>query len=293
MSRALIVSGLAALAFAGTPDDLPAPEIVAHRGASHLAPENTIPAFELAWEQDADTIEADFHLSKDGVVVAHHDKSTKKTARVDRLVAEQTLEELRQHDVGLWKGRQWIDTRIPTMAEVLATVPEDGRILIELKGDQRILEPLARILETQPIPFDRLTIICFKADAIAWCKQRLPAIDAYWLTDFDDDEDGGWTPTLEEIIETATRIGADGVDVQARADIVDADFVRALHAQRLDVHVWTVNDVGLARRMAYAGVDGITTDRPGWLRERLRRTDWRSYDPDGPTPEAAPKRSAE
>lgn len=79
------------------------PVIVAHRGASHDAPENTLPAFELAWEQGADAIEGDFHLTRDGHIICLHDKDTKRTAGVKLVVKNSPLAELRKLDVGEWK----------------------------------------------------------------------------------------------------------------------------------------------------------------------------------------------
>ena len=82
-------------------------EIIAHRGASYDAPENTLESVRLGWEQKADAVEVDVFLSKDGEVVLHHDATTKKIAGVDRKLADQTFAELRQLDVGVWKGPRW------------------------------------------------------------------------------------------------------------------------------------------------------------------------------------------
>ena len=80
------------------------PMVVAHRGASGEAPENTIPAFKLAWRQGADAIEGDFHLTKDGQVVCIHDANTKKVAEKNLVVKNTTLAELKKLDVGIKKG---------------------------------------------------------------------------------------------------------------------------------------------------------------------------------------------
>ncbi|MCB9949963.1 MAG: hypothetical protein H6824_03175 [Planctomycetaceae bacterium] len=99
--------------------------IVAHRGASYDAPENTLPAFKLAWEKGADAIEGDFYLTKDQQIVCIHDKDTKRTGKNQPVltVAESTLAELRKVDVGSWKDAKYKETFIPTIQEVLATVP--------------------------------------------------------------------------------------------------------------------------------------------------------------------------
>jgi len=98
-------------------------EIIAHRGASHDAPENTLAAVNLAWQQNADAVEIDVHLSRDGQIVVIHDENTRKTAGLNKNVSEQTLAELRRLDVGRWKGRQWAGEKIPVLAEVLGALP--------------------------------------------------------------------------------------------------------------------------------------------------------------------------
>ncbi|MDP6721144.1 MAG: glycerophosphodiester phosphodiesterase family protein, partial [Pirellulaceae bacterium] len=93
--------------------------IVAHRGASYDAPENTLAAFRLAWRQGADGIEGDFYLTKDGQIVCIHDADTKRTAGVSRQVAKSTLAELRELDVGRWKDEEFAGERMPTLQQVL------------------------------------------------------------------------------------------------------------------------------------------------------------------------------
>lgn len=244
-------------------------EIVAHRGASYDAPENSLSAFELAWTQGADAIEGDFYLTADGHIVCHHDTTTKRTAGVDLPVTGQTLAELKRHDVGSWKHRSWTGERIPTLQEVLATVPDGGKILIEIKRGPDIVPALVRVLRAMDLDVDQVAVIAFDEHVIAAFEAEMPLIRTYWLSDFTVDPGGRSHPTAAEIVATATRIGADGVDLEADTGVLDKDFVATLRAGGLEFHVWTVNEPRLAVRMISLGVDSITTDRPGWLRERL------------------------
>ena len=114
-------------------------KLVAHRGTSHEAPENTVAAFRLAWEQGADAIEGDFYLSKDQQIVCIHDETTKRTSGEDRVVSECTLDELRRLDVGKWKHPRFEGERISTLAEVLRTVPDGKQIFIEIKCGPEIV----------------------------------------------------------------------------------------------------------------------------------------------------------
>ena len=240
--------------------------IVAHRGASDLAPENTLAAFNLAWELGADVIEADFYLTADGHIVAHHDETTKRTAGVNRPVAKQTLAELKKHDVGAWKHSRFAGERIPTLQEVLATIPAGRAIFIEIKTDATIAPALAESIRSSDLDPRQVTVIAFDKEVIASFKGILPKTRALWLTKIKETRPGIWRPTAQQIVKTATRIRADGVDLEARPEAIDEAFIRTLRAAGLEIHVWTVNDAKLAQRMIDLGVDGITTDRPGWLR---------------------------
>ncbi len=100
-----------------------AQQVIAHRGASYDAPENTLAAFRLAWQQGADGIEGDFWLTADGEIVCLHDGDTVRTGDRKLSVGQSTLEQLRTVDVGISKGEKFRGERIPTLAEVLAIVP--------------------------------------------------------------------------------------------------------------------------------------------------------------------------
>ena len=245
-------------------------EIVAHRGASKDAPENTIPAFELAWKQNADAIEGDFFLTKDSAVVCIHDKTTGRLAGEDLSVANSTLAELKVLDVGAWKGAEWAGERIPTLDEVLVTVPDGKKIFIEIKCGPEILSELRRSLTDSPLDSDQIVIISFNKDVIAAVKAQVPAYKAYWLTGFrKDDQSGRWQPALGDVISTLKTIGADGLDCRAD-DVVDGSFAKAMKEAGMELHVWTVDDPDKARFLQDIGVRSITTNRPEWLRRQLR-----------------------
>src|SRR5262245_50254296 len=117
-------------------------KIIAHRGASHDAPENTLAAINLAWQQRADAVEIDVRLSKDGRLVAIHDPTTKRTCCVNHKVSDLTLAELKALDAGQWKGNRWAGEKIPTLYEVLETVPKGKNLVIELKDSPELLTEL-------------------------------------------------------------------------------------------------------------------------------------------------------
>ena len=112
-------------------------EIIAHRGASYLAPENTMSSVLLGWEKQAD-VEVDVHLSEDGHVVVIHDASTKHITGMDLEVKGTTLEELRELDFGSHKGPEFTGERIPLLSEVLATIPPGRKLYVEIKCGKEI-----------------------------------------------------------------------------------------------------------------------------------------------------------
>ena len=242
-------------------------EIIAHRGASYDAPENTVSSITLAWRQQASASEFDVFLSKDGKIVVLHDKDTKRVAGVDKKVVEQTFDELRRLDVGMWKGKHFAGERIPILEEMLVTVPRGKRVFIEVKCGPEIMPELDRVLRGATLKPEQTAVISFHADVVAAAKKARPDLKAYWIVSLKPAK-GKKLPTAEELIAKATTIGADGLDLSA-SDVLDETFARKIKKAGLKFYVWTVNDLALARRMAEIGVDGITTDRPGWLREQL------------------------
>jgi glycerophosphoryl diester phosphodiesterase len=243
-------------------------EIIAHRGASHDAPENTLAAVRLGWERGSDSVEIDVHLSKDGRVVLMHDETTKRTAGMDRRVSEQTLEELSALDAGLWKGRRWAGERIPTIDEVLETIPDGKRLFIEIKCGPEILDALEAAIARSGKPEEQLVIIGFSFETMELARRRFPRIPVFWLSSFEEAPSGGWTPSREHLISRAKSAGFEGLNLSHKGP-VDAAFVQAARDAGLKLYVWTVDDPRIARRLVADGVDGITTNRPKWLRERL------------------------
>lgn len=243
-------------------------EIIAHRGASYDAPENTVAAIKLAWEHKADASEFDVFLSKDGKIVVIHDKDTKRVAGVDKTVASQTLAELRQLDAGKWKGSKFAGEKLPTLEEMLVTVPKGKRVFIEVKTGPEIVPELDRVLKASKLSPEQTPVISFNAKVIAAVKKARPDLAAYWIVD--TKPKNKQAPTAESLIATAKAAQADGLDLSA-SDILDKAFCDKVKAAGFKLYVWTVNDATVAQRMVELGVDGITTDRPGWLREKLAK----------------------
>ena len=242
------------------------PMIVAHRGASHDAPENTLPAFELAWKQGADAIEGDFLLTKDNQIVCIHDGSTKRLAERNMAVRGSTLEELRELDVGSWKHEKFKGTKIPTIAEVLATIPKGRKIFVEVKCGPEIIPYLVKEIGQSKLKTEQVVLICFKHEVVKAFKQAMPKNKAYWLSSFKKDKEGVWEPSLETVLATLKDTKADGLD--SHKDI-PGSAARKIMKEGYEWHAWTVNDVATAKKLKALGIHSITTDRPGMIKGSL------------------------
>ncbi len=237
------------------------PLIIAHRGASARAPENTLAAIEMAWQLQADAVEIDVHLSKDGHIMVMHDADTLRTTGVASVIEESDFNDLRQLDAGRWKGAQWAGQRIPLLREVLATMPPAAKIFIEIKCGRQIISALQKLsLNARQARF-----ISFDGPLLAELKQRMPAFEAYLI--FDDRQRRlpftKWMQLVDEY-------GLDGLDANAAFPLTP-EMMRLLNEQNKKIVFWTVDDPRRARQLCDLGVAGITTNRPGYLRQKLEK----------------------
>src|SRR5262245_15219893 len=154
----------------------PRVEIIAHRGASHDAPENTLAAIRLAWQQQADGSEFDIHLTRDGKIAVLHDKDTKRTAGVKLVAADTPLAELRALDVGAWKGPRFVGEKVPTLAEMLATVPAGKKVFVEVKCGPEIVPELDRVLKASRLEPKQTPVISFNFGVVAAVKKARPDV---------------------------------------------------------------------------------------------------------------------
>jgi glycerophosphoryl diester phosphodiesterase len=246
------------------------PLIIAHRGASADAPENTLPAFELAWKQGADAIEGDFRLTADGQVVCIHDADTMAVARERLVVSETSLAELQALDLGATFGSRWSGVRIPALPQVLATVPAGGQLFIEVKCGDEILPRLFEDIDQSAVEDGQVTVISYNKDVIASSKARRPAVRAHWITRMKRNLLGKRVPSVEAVVKLLQGMGADGLSACAR-DRLSAREVQRLLDEGLECHVWTVDRPGTARAFLRRGASSITTNRPGFMRQQLVR----------------------
>lgn len=236
---------------------------IAHRGASYLAPENTVASAKLAWELGADAVEIDVHLSKDNRVIVIHDKDTKRTCSSKKnLVIEKTPSlVLRDLDAGVWKGEEFTGEKLPFLSEIIETVPENKTLVVEIKaGGNEIIPALRRSIENSG-KIDQIVFISFGWETILATQEEFPENKCYWLSSA--------KTGLKKKMEEAAEKGLAGVNLNH--SIIDKEVVADAKSLNLEVLTWTIDDPAEAKRLSEIGVVGITTNRPKWLKEEMAK----------------------
>lgn len=227
------------------------PVVIAHRGASADAPENTLAAFRLAEAQGADAVEMDVRLSRDRVPVVIHDPTTLRTAGVEGRVAEMALEELKRLDVGRFFSAKFRGERIPTLAEVAETFP--GRLFVEVKDSLRSVSTVVRALReagalgrTTLCSFHPLVLRKSKFDAFGAVSTSLLVAEV--SPNLLKRPAGWWLSGARAVAPFYTLVDAILAEARPRA---------------VPVYPWTVDSMSIGRRMMEKGVAGVITNRPG------------------------------
>jgi glycerophosphoryl diester phosphodiesterase len=235
---------------------------VAHRGASYLAPENTLASIRLAWELGAPAAECDIMLTRDKKVVLFHDKKGGRLTGHDFVLAETDYSEIKDYTIQLRDSNlpEYASETIPLLSDVLATIPDDRTLVIEIKTGPEILPYLEKVIASH-LKTGSIAFIAFDFETILATKAIYPEIPCYYLSAFRLDVNSKFK-----------QIKASNLDgVNLRHQIINKKLVKKFHRADKDVWCWTVNDPASARKMISAGVSAITTDRPKWLKEQVNR----------------------
>ncbi len=221
-------------------------KIWGHRGASAYAPENTMKAYRLAYEQGADGIEIDVHLSKDGIPVIMHDETLNRTSNLSGRIVDYPLSVLKQADVG--EGE-----KIPTLREVLAFIADTRmEINIEVKSDIILYPGLERKVTDMVAEFgvsDLVYYSSFNHYCLLTLKKIVPEARVGLL----------YMAGLVEPWDYALKLGADALHPYLPCLQLD-DYIANAHRHHLAVRPWTVNNQNDMFELKKAGVDAIITN---------------------------------
>ncbi len=240
------------------------PLVIAHRGSSAYAPENTLAAFNLATEQEADAIELDVDLTRDGHVVVMHDATIDRTTDGHGNINDLTLEEIQGVDAGVWKDAAFRGERVPLLEEVFEAVGRRLLINVEIKGmsmrGNGVEAKVVALIDKHDL-IDRVIVSSFNPFALRRAKQADPRLACGLI----------YAPDLPVFMRNAWLAPLiPGLNARhPHHSQVNKAMVDQFHAQGLCVNVWTVNQASLAHAMVQAGVDGIVGDDPVLLRETL------------------------
>jgi glycerophosphoryl diester phosphodiesterase len=252
------------------------PLIIGHRGASAVAPENTLVAFERAFEDGADGIEFDVRLARDRVPVVIHDATLRRTALRDGRIADLSSSELSETDAGTWfnlrhpKGAraEYAEAGVPTLAQVFELCgARDARLYVEMKceGSESgaLAAEVAKLVREHAF-YDRAVVESFALDSIAEIKRldariRTAALFEPRLT--------RPRPSIRKMIEQALSCGAD--EIALHYTLATRRAVEEARRRGMEVVVWTVDRPSWIDRAIAYGISAVITNDPARMRTHL------------------------
>ncbi|MGA4842654.1 glycerophosphodiester phosphodiesterase [Streptomyces sp. G45] len=254
------------------------PLVVAHRGASAYAPENTLAAIDKAAELGFRWVENDVQRTKDGVLVIVHDDNLKRTTNVEEVfpdrapwkVKDFTAAEIAKLDAGSWFSKKYAGARVPTLTQYMNRLTRNHqRLVLELKKPElypgierdtlRVLRKTGW-LDRQHVKH-RLVIQSFNADSVQKVHALRPDIKTGFLGTPAVADLPKYTEFADQINATHTSISADYVS--------RIHALKGAHGKPLEIFTWTVDEAEAARRVAGFGVNGIITNKPDVVREAI------------------------
>jgi len=222
---------------------------LAHRGASGIAPENTLVAFRKALEIGSLMVECDIHATREGTVVVMHDAAVNRTTNGTGAIKEMSLAEIKRLDAGSWFAPEFAGEPVPTLSELLQVLR--GRTTLSLEIKQAGIEEASVAALRDNGMFDDTLVISFLPQALVRVKEIAPALPTGLLVS---------KGTIQEVVAKAQEVGAEVLS--AHRAMVNAELVGAAHSAELKVTAWIANDRPEQQRLIELGVEAIGTDHP-------------------------------
>lgn len=230
--------------------------VIAHRGASGSAPENTIPSFRKALEMGVDFIELDIHLSKDGELIVMHDETVSRTTNGKGKIKNLTLSQIKGLDAGSWFSGEYKGLVVPTLDEVFQLVSGKTKLLIEVKGTSVKSKGIEKIL------IDKI----YRYNAKKWCVVQ--SFDEKILEKIREvDPSVSLHRLISGPIVFQSKKTDDFLALNPHYRFATKRKIEKLHSKNLKIFVWTVNDVEKMKKLIAMGVDGIITNFPEKLKQ--------------------------
>jgi glycerophosphoryl diester phosphodiesterase len=230
--------------------------IIAHRGNSSVAPENTLPAFQSALDANADLVELDYYHSADGIPIVIHDESLDRTTNSEGIFGRQgfkvggfSIAELQNLDAGFWFDARFAGNKLPTLSQSLDLIQSKSVTLIERKGGDA--QTLVRLLEEKGL-LDRVVVQAFDWKFVTACRKLSPQLALATLHG---------KPATEELIRNAANTGANVIVWDHEK--ITPEQIGLIHQLGKKAWVYTVDKTQRAEQLMAAGIDGIITNKPG------------------------------
>jgi glycerophosphoryl diester phosphodiesterase len=239
-------------------------QITSHRGFSQNVPENTLPAIEKAIEEQADYIEIDVRVTRDGELVLLHDSNLKRTTGLDKYIWELDYSQVALLDAGSWVDESYRETRIPTLEEVLELCKGKAILNVELKymnEEEGLEEKAVELIKKHDMEWQ-----CVISSSSLTCLERVKELDP-------DLQTGYILYQLHNGLSTNETIDF----FSMKSSLVTKSVVQKIHQDGKKLYVWTVNSKNELERLKRLGVDNIITDNPAYAREVLLQSDSDQY----------------
>lgn len=244
-------------------------KIIAHRGANRYAPQNTLPAFEKAFELESDGIETDVHLTSDGVPVICHNYNIDGLSNGKGAIREMTLEQFKGYDFGSYFSDKFTDTPAPTLEELLELCANKKLEILNLEikppkeNDFSIVKKTIDMVKAFGL-YDSMLLSSFSANVLIEAKKIDRACKTAYL----------YSPDKKDFYRVGRRIEKFAREIGACAlhpidMLVSRQMVEKAHNEGVKVNVWTVNKKSSILKFADYGVDGLITDKPEFVRQVL------------------------
>ncbi|GEN45222.1 glycerophosphodiester phosphodiesterase [Alkalibacillus haloalkaliphilus] len=231
--------------------------IFAHRGASHYAPENTLPAFQLANEMGASGVELDVQLTKDNIPVIIHDENVRRTTNGVGFVQDYTYKDIKQLDAGSWYNERFANTTIPSLEEFLKWVQTTNMTInLELKTNVINYVHIEAIVNEMIEHFkleDRTILSSFNPETIRNLSDMNSQIERAWLTQM----------RIRKVHLLLNDIGAQSIHIKTR--LLSSNMLKRILQEEIPYRVYTVNRVKTLKRCEQLQADAIFTDLPDLL----------------------------
>lgn len=235
-------------------------QVTSHRGYSHSVPENTLSAVNKAIVEQADYVEVDVRVTKDGELVLLHDPSLKRTTGFNKYIWEVPFAKVRELDAGSWFGSEFAGTPIPTLRELFELAKGQVKINLDLKyrnDSEGLAEKVVALIKEYDMQKQ-----CVITSTSIHCLKQVKKEDAEIRTGYIT---YGIYPSI------CKNKAIDFFSM--KSNLVTKNIVDEAHKNGKEVHVWTVNIRNEIQRLKRLGVDNIITDNPAYVREVLQKDD--------------------